>query len=47
MDVPLRFGAELRRLREEAGMTLKQLAEVTTYSTGHLSKIERGVNPPR
>lgn len=46
MDVPLRFGAELRRLREEAGMTLKQLAAVTTYSTGHLSKIERGVNPP-
>ncbi|MFC8655922.1 helix-turn-helix domain-containing protein [Streptomyces parvus] len=46
MDVPLRFGAELRRLREAAGMTLKQLAEVTTYSTGHLSKIERGVNPP-
>ncbi|MGW6636952.1 helix-turn-helix domain-containing protein [Streptomyces cyaneofuscatus] len=46
MDVPLRFGAELRRLREEAGMTLKQLAKVTTYSTGHLSKIERGVNPP-
>ncbi|MFB7026281.1 MULTISPECIES: helix-turn-helix domain-containing protein [unclassified Streptomyces] len=46
MDVPLRFGAELRRLREDAGMTLKQLAEVTTYSTGHLSKIERGVNPP-
>ncbi|MET9493853.1 helix-turn-helix transcriptional regulator [Streptomyces sp. NPDC006552] len=46
MDVPLRFGAELRRLREGAGMTLKQLAEVTTYSTGHLSKIERGANPP-
>ncbi|MFJ9111078.1 helix-turn-helix domain-containing protein [Streptomyces sp. NPDC102283] len=46
MDVPLRFGAELRRLREEAGMTLKQLAKVTTYSTGHLSKIERGANPP-
>lgn len=46
MDVPLRFGAELRRLREDAGMTLKQLAKVTTYSTGHLSKIERGVNPP-
>lgn len=46
MDVPLRFGAELRRLREDAGMTLKQLAEVTTYSTGHLSKIERGANPP-
>lgn len=46
MDVPLRFGAELRRRREAAGMTLDQLAEVTTYSKGHLSKIERGVNPP-
>ncbi|MFD9487541.1 helix-turn-helix domain-containing protein [Streptomyces sp. NPDC059991] len=46
MDVPLRFGAELRRLREAAGMTLQQLAEETTYSRGHLSKIERGGNPP-
>ncbi|TFI20338.1 XRE family transcriptional regulator [Streptomyces sp. 4R-3d] len=46
MDVPLRFGAELRRLREEAGMTLQQLANVTSYSRGHLSKIERGSNPP-
>ncbi|MFB7654019.1 MULTISPECIES: helix-turn-helix domain-containing protein [unclassified Streptomyces] len=46
MDVPLRFGAELRRLREAAGMTLQQLAEETTYSRGHLSKIERGDNPP-
>ncbi|MFE5738864.1 helix-turn-helix domain-containing protein [Streptomyces celluloflavus] len=46
MDIPLRFGAELRRLREGAGMTLQQLADVTSYSRGHLSKIERGVNPP-
>lgn len=46
MDIPLRFGAELRRLRENAGMTLQQLADVTSYSKGHLSKIERGVNPP-
>lgn len=46
MDVPLRFGAELRRLREDAGMTLQQLADVTSYSRGHLSKIERGSNPP-
>ncbi|MFE4176456.1 helix-turn-helix domain-containing protein [Streptomyces sp. NPDC056909] len=46
MDVPLRFGAELRRLREDAGMTLQQLADVTSYSRGHLSKIERGTNPP-
>lgn len=46
MEVPLRFGAELRRLRENAGMTLQQLADVTSYSRGHLSKIERGVNPP-
>lgn len=46
MDVPLRFGAELRRLREAAGVTLQQLAEETNYSRGHLSKIERGHNPP-
>ncbi|MFI5616195.1 helix-turn-helix domain-containing protein [Streptomyces sp. NPDC051567] len=46
MDIPLRFGAELRRLREGAGMTLEQLGEVTSYSRGHLSKIERGSNPP-
>ncbi|MFD7495617.1 helix-turn-helix domain-containing protein [Streptomyces sp. NPDC059832] len=46
MGVPLRFGAELRRLREDAGMTLQQLADVTSYSRGHLSKIERGTNPP-
>ncbi|MGW3007441.1 helix-turn-helix domain-containing protein [Streptomyces sp. NPDC001219] len=46
MDVPLRFGAELRRLREDAGMTLQQLADITSYSRGHLSKIERGTNPP-
>ncbi|MFF9198789.1 helix-turn-helix domain-containing protein [Streptomyces sp. NPDC014779] len=46
MDVPLRFGAELRRLRESAGMTLQQLADEMRYSKGHLSKIERGMNPP-
>ncbi|MFI1588882.1 helix-turn-helix domain-containing protein [Streptomyces halstedii] len=46
MDIPLRFGAELRRLREGAGMTIQQLADVVSYSRGHLSKIERGVNPP-
>ncbi|MFH8992922.1 helix-turn-helix domain-containing protein [Streptomyces sp. NPDC017940] len=27
-------------------MTLQQLADVTSYSRGHLSKIERGANPP-
>ncbi|SCD64054.1 Helix-turn-helix domain-containing protein [Streptomyces sp. BpilaLS-43] len=46
MDIPLRFGAELRRLRESSGMTIQQLADVVSYSRGHLSKIERGVNPP-
>ncbi|MFI0738207.1 helix-turn-helix domain-containing protein [Streptomyces sp. NPDC021100] len=46
MDAPLRFGAQLRRLREEAGMTLQRLARETSYSKGHLSKIERGLSLP-
>ncbi|SFL13578.1 Helix-turn-helix domain-containing protein [Streptosporangium canum] len=40
------FGAELRRRRFAAGMTLSQLAKVVNYSKGHLSKVERGDKPP-
>ncbi|MFE7464988.1 helix-turn-helix domain-containing protein [Streptomyces sp. NPDC057499] len=46
MEVPLRFGAELRRLRQEAGLTLQKLADEMSYSKGHLCKIERGDKPP-
>ncbi|HEX9337912.1 MAG TPA: helix-turn-helix transcriptional regulator, partial [Pseudonocardiaceae bacterium] len=38
----LTFGAELRRLRTGAGMSLAQFAERVHYSKGHLSKIEGG-----
>ncbi|MEU7578531.1 helix-turn-helix transcriptional regulator [Streptomyces sp. NPDC041068] len=46
MDVPLGFGAELRRLREGSGMTLEYLSRKVNYSKGHLSKVERGDKRP-
>ena len=42
------FGAELRRLREEAGLSLARLADILKYSKTHLGNIEtadRGVPP--
>ncbi|AUG75520.1 hypothetical protein CFP65_0558 [Kitasatospora sp. MMS16-BH015] len=40
------FGPELRRRRLAAGLTLTRLAELLSYSKGHLSKIERGHKAP-
>ncbi|WP_326724380.1 MULTISPECIES: helix-turn-helix transcriptional regulator [unclassified Streptomyces] len=40
------FGAELRRLRLSAGLTLAQLASSVHYSKGQLSKIETGLKRP-
>jgi transcriptional regulator with XRE-family HTH domain len=40
------FGAELRRRRQEARMSLADLARATHYSKGYLSKLETGVKPP-
>ncbi|MFJ2742363.1 helix-turn-helix domain-containing protein [Streptomyces sp. NPDC087440] len=40
------FGAELRRLRGERGMSLTALARAIHYSKGYLSKIETGGKPP-
>jgi transcriptional regulator with XRE-family HTH domain/tetratricopeptide (TPR) repeat protein len=40
------FGAELRRRRYEAGLSLNQLAERVHYHKGYLSKIENGQKPP-
>ena len=37
-----RLAAELRRLREVAGLTIKQVAEVLECSTAKLSRIENG-----
>ncbi|MGW7300843.1 helix-turn-helix domain-containing protein [Streptomyces sp. NPDC054829] len=41
-SVPSFYGKELRWKREEAGLTLQQLAEGSFYGLSHLSEIERG-----
>ncbi|MFD8944360.1 helix-turn-helix domain-containing protein, partial [Streptomyces californicus] len=46
MSTPLRFGPELRRLRLEAGLSLKALSTALAYDKGHLSKVERGGRSP-
>ncbi|GAB3498918.1 ATP-binding protein [Amycolatopsis cihanbeyliensis] len=40
------FGAELRRLRLAAGLSLTRLAERVHYSKGYLSKVETGAAAP-
>ncbi|MFB7928719.1 helix-turn-helix domain-containing protein [Streptomyces sp. NPDC056039] len=42
MSTTLRFGPELRRLRQEAGLTLTEFSAALNYDKGHLSKVERG-----
>jgi transcriptional regulator with XRE-family HTH domain len=40
------FGAELRRRRQDAGLSLAALARLVHYSKSHLSKVETGRKPP-
>lgn len=40
------FGAELRRLRRAAGLSLTGLADRVHYSKGYLSKVETGLTTP-
>ncbi|MFK0248389.1 ATP-binding protein [Amycolatopsis azurea] len=40
------FGAELRRRRKAAGISLTELAARTHYSKGYLSKVETGLSAP-
>lgn len=40
------FGANLRRIREESGTSLAQLAKKINYSKSYLSKIENDLKPP-
>ncbi|MFD7030912.1 helix-turn-helix domain-containing protein [Streptomyces sp. NPDC059917] len=42
MSAALLFGPELRRLRQEARLTLTELSVALNYDKGHLSKVERG-----
>jgi tetratricopeptide (TPR) repeat protein len=40
------FGAELRRARRAAGLSLAELAARVHFSKGYLSKVENGLAPP-
>ena len=40
------FGAELRRMRNAAGMSLTKMAGLLHYSKGYVSKIETGLKQP-
>ncbi|MGH3903764.1 MAG: helix-turn-helix domain-containing protein [Pseudonocardiaceae bacterium] len=40
------FGSELRRLRDQRGLSLKKFGKLANYDPGYLSKIENGVKPP-
>lgn len=40
------FGDELRRLRQQGGLSLKKFAQLVHYDPGYLSKIENGIKPP-
>lgn len=40
------FGDELRRLRQQRGLSLKKFAQLVNYDPGYLSKIENGLKPP-
>lgn len=42
----LTFGGELRRLREQHGLSLKKFAHLVHYDPDYLSKIENGLKPP-
>ncbi|WP_419993398.1 helix-turn-helix domain-containing protein [Streptomyces boninensis] len=46
MRHPVPFGAELRRLRVAAGLTLTELAASVHYSKGQISKVETGSKRP-
>ncbi|MEV4312878.1 NB-ARC domain-containing protein [Actinocrispum sp. NPDC049592] len=46
MTEPAGFGAELRRLRLQAGISLSGLARRVPYSKGYLSKVETGLAQP-
>jgi transcriptional regulator with XRE-family HTH domain len=40
------FGATLRRIRTERGLTQEQTAELTGISTNFVSELERGLKAP-
>ena len=45
-DTAAALGPAIRRLRQEKGLTLAQLAECSGLSIGHLSQVERSLSTP-
>ena len=45
MGEAMRFGAEVRKLREAKGIALRELARRVNMSAPYLSQIERGIHP--
>jgi transcriptional regulator with XRE-family HTH domain len=40
------FGADMRRLMAERGISLRQLARIVNYDVGYLCKVKNGCKPP-
>lgn len=40
------YGNRIREARKKKGMTLKQVADATGYTVGHISQIERDLKSP-
>ena len=47
MDVPVEFGANVRRLRAAAGLSQEQLGELCDMHLSAVSRLERGLRDPR
>lgn len=46
MDVHIRLGKNLRRLRKQEGLTQEGLADLTTVHRNYISDLERGHRNP-
>ena len=40
------YGSRIREMRKKRGLTLKEVAEATGYTIGHISQIERNLKSP-
>lgn len=40
------YGSRIRKMRKRRGLTLKEVAEATGYTIGHISQIERDLKSP-
>lgn len=47
IESPARFGAAVRHLRLQRGLTMAALAEMADISVGAIRRIERGLYSPR